>query len=243
MRRLRTGAEYLGTRLAALRGFHVDGERLPYWRIPFRIPNEPWSFWRTERVVEITLLREFTQRRSQGGLELGNVSHLYFADQHRVIDKYEQGPRVENIDVMDLADDSRVAWIMSCSTLEHIGWDEATIEPAKVLVAVEKLLRVTPRLFVTIPLGYNPNLDDHIRAGKIVPTWQAIFVRRPLNRWTQVYHWPRQSQYDFLRGQATAIWVGEWFEDGKPTFGLTPRDRERALYFRNRRAGIQDSPQ
>jgi hypothetical protein len=51
---------------------------------------------------------------------------------------------------------------VSISTLEHVGWDEMTREPMKILKAIENLKNLTNpkgKIVVTLPLGYNPELD------------------------------------------------------------------------------------
>jgi hypothetical protein len=56
--------------------------------------------------------------------------------------------------------------IVSISTLEHVGWDEEDKNPVKVLQAIEilkSLLAPLGKIVVTLPLGYNPIIDDYLK--------------------------------------------------------------------------------
>ncbi len=52
--------------------------------------------------------------------------------------------------------------IISISTFEHIGWNEALKDPEKVLIAIDKMLKIlnkNGKVIITIPLGWYPYLD------------------------------------------------------------------------------------
>ncbi|MDQ3231184.1 MAG: hypothetical protein M3Q07_05125, partial [Pseudobdellovibrionaceae bacterium] len=92
--------------------------------------------WRNERAVEVPLLNEFLEiNRLRRILELGNVS-AYYSKNNRpplVVDKYERSKTVQNLDVLDIPHTFNIEGIVSISTLEHIGWDEAIKDPLKPL--------------------------------------------------------------------------------------------------------------
>jgi hypothetical protein len=91
----------------------------------------------------------------------------YFKTSHIVLDKDEADPRVVNADVTTFETDRRYDLIVSISTLEHVGFDYSeTVEERKILVAIDRLrsfLSPTGRLLVTLPIGYNPHLDELLR--------------------------------------------------------------------------------
>ena len=101
-------------------------------------------------------------------LEIGNVLSYYFSFPHTVVDKYEKSPGVLNEDVVDYVPGRTFDAIVTISTLEHVGWDEQPREPGKVRRAIEKLKGfVSPggKLLATVPLGYNPEVDELVRSG------------------------------------------------------------------------------
>lgn len=120
--------------------------------------------WENERAVEVPVVEDFVRRA--GGkrvLEVGNVLSHYFRIQHEVVDEYERARSVINEDVVHFRPSESYDLIVSVSTLEHVGWDEEVRDPEKVLRAVENLfdrcLSPGGMMVVTLPLGYNSNLD------------------------------------------------------------------------------------
>ena len=110
------------------------------------------------------------------------LSH-YFPISHDVLDKYEKSEGVINQDVVDFRPSQKYDLIVSISTLEHIGWDEEPKEPEKILLAIDRLkecLAPEGRMIVTLPLGYNPKMDQLLSEGKIKFTNQ-YFLKRVSN--------------------------------------------------------------
>lgn len=124
-----------------------------------------------ERTIEVPIGRSFLERRRPLGpaLEVGNVLAHYGTAGHRVVDKYEPAPGVENVDVVDYRPDAPFPTIVAISTLEHVGFDEEPRTPGKFARALEHLYRdcLAPggELLVTVPLGYNPEVDAAVYAG------------------------------------------------------------------------------
>jgi hypothetical protein len=137
--------------------------------------------WRSERAVEIPLARHFLAQVAGGkGLEVGNVLSHYGTVDHLVVDKYEASPGVVNRDVTEFEATRPLDFVISISTLEHVGWDEDPRDPEKVGRAVTRLrslLAPAGRLFVTCPLGYNPHLDALVRAGTLYPVTEGYLHR------------------------------------------------------------------
>lgn len=94
---------------------------------------------------------------------MGNVLSNYFSVNHDIVDKYEKSYGVINHDIVDFNPDKKYDLIVSILTLEHVGWDEIPKEPTKILSAIKNmiaLLEPEGKIVVTLPLGYNPEMDD-----------------------------------------------------------------------------------
>ena len=204
------GAGYLGGRLARRGGaFDYDGVPVPYFRHPYR-----WT-WLNERAVEVALARRVLAGRDPAGvLEIGHVLPHYLPVRHEVVDKYERAPGVRNEDVVDLPAGPTYDLIVSVSTLEHVGLDEDVRDPGKPVRALRRLTDLlTPAgtLWVTVPVGYNADLDAQLRAGAVAFDRLTALRREPhRNRWRQVpveQVW--DAPYDRLLYTAHGLLVGE----------------------------------
>jgi hypothetical protein len=133
--------------------------------------------WANERTIEIPLALEMVnQNNPHETLEIGNVLSHYMKTEHTIVDKYEKRKGVLNRDVTTLDTHLKYSLIVSISTLEHVGWDEIPREPGKHRVALGKmiaLLKPGGRLFVTIPLGYNPGVDQDLFQGVLFGPYKA----------------------------------------------------------------------
>lgn len=161
--------------------FELAGRPHRYVIHPFILDNE--------RAVEIALARDFLQGRSGEILELGNVLSNYFVFPHDIVDKYEQAPGVRNEDIVTFAPGKRYDCIVTLSTLEHVGWDERPQEPDKVARAIARLkalLKDDGELLATMPLGYNPHVDQMVREGRTGFS-EVRFLRRVSadNQWRE----------------------------------------------------------
>lgn len=127
--------------------------------------------WKNERRVEIPIIWDIIKdKNSLNILEVGNVLSHYFTINHDILDKYEKGRYVINEDVVTYKSKKKYDYIISISTLEHVGWDEAKKDKIKVIQAIKNLkYMLTPKgkIIFTIPLGYNPYMDDIIMHGKL----------------------------------------------------------------------------
>jgi len=130
------------------------------------------STWRNERAVEMPIAFDFLDGVPASEiLEIGNVTGRYDPSRsHTVVDLYEVGAGVTNMDVVDIAGPARFRRILAISTIEHVGFDESPRDPAKISRALEilrGLLLPGGEALVTIPIGYNPLLDADLREGRI----------------------------------------------------------------------------
>lgn len=171
--------------------------------------------WLTERAVEVPVMQRMVDRARRGSvLEVGNVLSHYRPQDHLVVDKYERAEGVLNRDVLDLGDIGSFDLVVAISTLEHVGRDEHAGRPEAALDAVRALrgcLNPGGRLALTLPVGYNPALDEGLRAGA-VPIARAAALRRAGGGtcWRQVPladAW--SAPYDFLLYSARAVVFAE----------------------------------
>jgi hypothetical protein len=169
--------------------------------------------WANERNVEVPIFLEIVKNyREKCVLEVGNVLSRYKYVNHDVLDKYEIAEGVINQDVVDFNPKKKYDLIISISTLEHVGWDEPIKEPGKILHAIENLkslLNSEGKLIVTLPLGYNPFLDELLKKGKIKFNQRYCMKRISHNRWVET-HWEdiKNAKYGFPFKNVNGLVIG-----------------------------------
>lgn len=146
--------------------------------------------WRNERAIEIALFLEAVKNnRKLRILEVGNVLSHYVPISHDVVDKYEKANGVINEDIVSYKQKKPYDLIISISTIEHVGFDEAPLEPMKfvrVFIHLQSLLTHSGKLMVSLPLGYNPYIDSFLaknRSGLKIDFLKRISKE---NVWRQV---------------------------------------------------------
>jgi SAM-dependent methyltransferase len=194
----RMGRWAAGVALPRGGSFALDGERYALLRSVHGLT------WTTERAVELPVARHMLERYAgRRVLEVGNVLSHYGPVEHEVVDKYERGAGVANVDVLDLPPGPEYDLVLSVSTLEHVGRDEEPRDPERAVAALEhlrRLLRPDGVLFATVPVGYNPELDRALAEG---PYELRAMQRRP---WREVDPAEAfQCTYDFLVYSAWAV--------------------------------------
>lgn len=148
--------------------------------------------WKNERAVEIPIIWREVKKEKGKVLEIGNVLSHYFLVTHDVLDKYEKSEKIKviNEDVVSFSTQKKYDLIVSISTLEHVGWDEYPRKPEKILHALENLkslLTKGGKLIVTLPLGYNSELDKMLKSGKI--KFSEMYAMKRIskyNRWIEI---------------------------------------------------------
>jgi hypothetical protein len=119
--------------------------------------------WRNERQVELPPALELVRQSDPNHtLELGNVLSNYQGVEHVVVDKYENQLWTVRQDIVDYRPGLTFRLIISISTLEHIGWDEAERDSAKFTRSLHHLVELLAPgglLWATVPLGYSPFAD------------------------------------------------------------------------------------
>lgn len=177
----------------------------------------------SERGVEVAVAVDFLANLSGSRLEVGNVLQHYegpFDPQivhypRRIVDLYEMGRYVENIDVFDI--EGEFDSIVSISTLEHVGFDYEPKQLDGGLKAIEylrTLLSPTGTLLVTIGIGFNPFMDECL--GSQDTTRQTILYRDPRikgwgSHWSENPDWGvTNANYGAYTPWASAVWIGEF---------------------------------
>lgn len=192
--------------------FEFDGRRVPYVHHAYN------NTWLNERAVEVALAKEvLASCRPERVLEIGNVLGHYGSSGHTVVDKYEQGAGVLNLDVSELGLDRQYDLVVSVSTMEHVGFDEDVQDPEKPGRSLDRLRGVLApggRLWVSLPVGYNPELDRRLRAGVYgFTTVRALRRERRRNIWREV---PTEqvwgAEYDRLLYTAHGLVIAEYHD-------------------------------
>jgi SAM-dependent methyltransferase len=126
--------------------------------------------WTNSRAIEIPIFLEILKRcAGERVLEVGNVLSHYTKKNHVVLDKYEKGSGIINEDVVDYKPVEKYDLVVSCSTLEHVGFDEECKDSFKFIKAIENLRKNVVKedgcIVFSVPIGYNPGLDKILRVS------------------------------------------------------------------------------
>lgn len=156
--------------------FNFNGEQLNYLYHRYN------TTWINERTVEIPIAMSFIEKyKDKRILEIGNVLNNYLFFYHDVVDKYEIAPGVINEDVIDFKPKTKYDLIITVSTMEHVGWDEEPKKPENLLLGFDNLLKNCladgGEIAATMPLGYNLELDQFLKSGKLKFT-KEYFLKR-----------------------------------------------------------------
>lgn len=175
-----------------------------------------------ERAVEVPVAWEWAREHARDrGLEFGNVlSHYGPLPSRRIVDRYEEAPDVENLDLFSVG--GSYDWIVSVSTVEHVRADELPRNPfggVAALMHLVGLLAPGGHMLVTVGLGQNEMLDalltgpyrwpgaparattvvrDHLRSG-------LPWVRTDPPTWAPYTEWTPDRP-----NTANSVWIGEW---------------------------------
>ena len=140
--------------------------------------------WAGERCIEIPIAKSYLdQHPGKSVLEVGNVLSHYFPVSHAILDKFERGPGIINEDIIHFSPAKQYDLILSISTFEHIGFDDEAegssgqkIQSA-IAACTKKLLKSDGKFVMTVPLGYNPDLDRMLKCGELGAT-REFYMRR-----------------------------------------------------------------
>lgn len=122
--------------------------------------------------------------------EVGNAFSHYFSINHDVLDKYEKDYGVINQDVVDFKPPNKYGLIVSISTLEHVDFDDNTIDSTKIIKAIKNLkencLKTGGRIIITMPINYNPGMDILLFSNKLGFDKKLFFGRYKKNEWKRI---------------------------------------------------------
>lgn len=142
-----------------------------------------------ERTIEIPIIEHYINLLPHAKvIELGAVLQHYRRVNFLVVDKFEKGKGILNVDIVDFKPKKKFDLLISISTLEHIGFDDDT-DPAKIVKVVNHIrthvLSPTGKAVISFPLGYNPYLDQLIQSKEIKLFDRLEFMERysHLNYW------------------------------------------------------------
>ncbi len=191
--------------------FEYCGHRLKYFRHTYNLA------YQNERKIEIPVAEWFLRAQRQGAriLEVGNVLRNYgFRQERDICDKYDSSPGLINEDVIDFSPSEKYDAIISISTLEHVGWDEAERDPGKIPVAIKNLrdncMRPGGTMLVTLPVGYNAYFDEYLRLKDDLFSERHFLKRISAdNVWEQVeYAKVASSKFGEPYNNANALFIG-----------------------------------
>lgn len=191
------------------RTFLFNGDEYIYFEHPYN------GTWMNERAVEISLIKKAIDfYPPEKVLEVGNVLSHYYDLNHTVVDKFERRSGVISQDILDVNFDRKFDFVISISTVEHIGWDELPRVPEKTLWAIEKMRRLLSengKLMITIPLGHNTYLDQVLYSESLGCDQMFFFKRLTRYTWLevgldQVYGSTYGKKYRSTDGLAICIW-------------------------------------
>ncbi|OGK31017.1 hypothetical protein A3A93_06415 [Candidatus Roizmanbacteria bacterium RIFCSPLOWO2_01_FULL_38_12] len=174
--------------------------------------------WVNERIVEVPIALHYLKtHKGKRILEVGNVLKHYTNSEHDVLDKYEIEPGVINEDVVDFKPKQKYDLILCVSTLEHVGWDEKPKKINKSIEAVKllkKLLANKGMLVITIPIGYNPVIDNYVFKNKFHFT-KEYFLNRISRRnyWKEISKDQIQNKkYSSIIMHANTLFIGTYYK-------------------------------
>lgn len=179
--------------------FEFDGERLPYATDTYNDTEF------NERTVEIPIARRFIAAHGLD-LEVGNVLRHYGHTEHRVVDRYDTDPHVQNLDVFDISGEA--GSVVAISTVEHVRWDEPPRDAQAAIRALDHLIAISDALFVTVPMGYHPALDSHLLYGPHNATSASTMIRSK-DGWRQTSR-PQWRRYGATTQWAESVFIAEW---------------------------------
>lgn len=157
--------------------------------------------WATERVVEIPIILNYVDK-SKKILEFGNVLFQFIDINWDIVDKYDKGKGVINVDIIDFKPEEKYDLIISISTLEHVGFNEQVglgelvkaddeEDNDKILEAIINLknncLKPNGKIIATVPLGYNKKMDKKLFDNKLGFD-ELFFLKRisKSNEWKEI---------------------------------------------------------
>lgn len=145
-----------------------------------------------ERCIEIPIVRNYLAKYPEKRvLEVGNVlSHYYYCN-HIIVDKYEIGEGVKNIDINEYFPEELFDIVVSISTIEHVSEEREVL--LRTFEHLKSLLKPNGVLMITFPLGYNKCIDTML-ADKCFKDFACYYMERI----DKYYGWV-QAEYNDIK--------------------------------------------
>ncbi|MBU2616341.1 MAG: class I SAM-dependent methyltransferase [Nanoarchaeota archaeon] len=198
-------------RLKPKKFFFFKGKKFPYF---YHIHNTTWG---NERIIEVPIVMNYIKEsfiKRKRILEVGAVLVHYYPSRWDILDKYERRRKIINKDILDFKPFNKYDLIVSISTFEHVGFDEEIKDPVKIIRAIKNLkencLEVGGRGVITLPLGYNLEMDKLLFANKL-DFDERIFLKRinKENQWIEISEKEaKNSKYNKPFKAANSIVIG-----------------------------------
>lgn len=194
--------------LRSLQKFIFQGKQYNYFLHKYNFA------WANERTVEIPIILDLINKAKQAKiLEVGNVLSHYCSVSHDILDRYEKGSKIINEDVVNYHPSKKYDLILSISTLEHVGWNEKPKEKtkmAKALKNLKKMLSKKGKIIITLPIGYNPNVDKFLKENKICFSEKYYLKRVSKNNIWEETNWDniKNLSYNYPFPNANGIFIG-----------------------------------
>lgn len=171
--------------------------------------------WKNERSVSIPIIWDIVteyQKEGKSVLELGNVLSYVFPVNHDILDKYERARNIINEDIDDYESSKKYDLIVSVLSLHHVGWDETPRDPCKIIRALANMNNLLSRggkIVVAFGLGYNSDMDNYLKEGKIRFDTQHYMKKISSYRWREAsWDEAKDSKYDYSIPTANSLVLG-----------------------------------
>ena len=185
------------------RSFVLDGHNYDYCM------GRHNAAWRNERTIEVPIGLRFVHENGGRILEVGDVLSHYAPTNHIVVDLgVGKGEGPIRCDIVEF-DAEPFDAILSISTMEHI-WKENGAKFLRAFDNVKRLLKPGGTMLVTMPLAWQPGLDELLVAGRVEFTRCLRMARADkANNWVQV-EWPGEfiPYGKFQPGAASDVFIG-----------------------------------
>jgi hypothetical protein len=135
-----------------------------------------------------------------------------FPVNHDILDKYETAKNIINQDIADYNSGKKYDLIVSVLCLPCVGWDETPRDPSKIIRALtnmNNLLSSDGKIVVALGLGYNSDMDNYLKEGKIRFDRQHCMKKISGFRWREA-SWDevKDLKYDYSIPTATGLVLG-----------------------------------
>lgn len=119
----------------------------------------------TERAIEVPVGRKWAENKINL-IEIGAVLPSYYNDiKHDVVDPFDEKANIKKyLHEVDINNKN----VLSLSTVEHIGLDDygsSYINENGAIESIQRILSESNSCLISVPIGYNPKMDDWIRTN------------------------------------------------------------------------------